>query len=171
MFEVCKCGGDLVNNTYRGTLSSYAYVLMCIHTCQRRTPPILPVLQEMEPRTFHKKVEGVMCSYHDDVEHLKGFGYENKDTVAHLLMYFFDYWAWRHDYSNAVMTVRTSGPVTKSSKDWTRRVGNERHLICIEDPFQTSHDLGRVVDHMTIKCASPLRPMHHASCFRMSQSP
>lgn len=29
----------------RGTLSSYAYVLLCIHLLQRRSPPILPVLQ------------------------------------------------------------------------------------------------------------------------------
>ena len=36
-------------------------------------------------------------------------------------------------------------------KDWTRRVGNDRHLICIEDPFETSHDLGRVVDKFSIK--------------------
>lgn len=25
------------------------------------------------------------------------------------------------------------------------RVGTERHLVCIEDPFETSHDLGRTV--------------------------
>lgn len=40
---------------------------------------------------------------------------------------------------------------SKHSKDWTRRIGNDRHLICIEDPFETSHDLGRVVDKFTIK--------------------
>lgn len=34
-----------VNETYRGTLSSYAYVLMCIHYMQGRAPPVLPVLQ------------------------------------------------------------------------------------------------------------------------------
>lgn len=39
---------------------------------------------------------------------------------------------------------------SKRAKDWTRRVGNDRHLICIEDPFETSHDLGRVVDRNSI---------------------
>jgi predicted nucleotidyltransferase len=34
-----------VNETYQGTLSSYAYVLMCIHFLQQRRPPILPCLQ------------------------------------------------------------------------------------------------------------------------------
>lgn len=41
--------------------------------------------------------------------------------------------------------------VSKREKDWTRRVGNDRHLICIEDPFEISHDLGRVVDKYSIK--------------------
>lgn len=27
----------------------------------------------------------------------------------------------------------------------TTRVGTERHLLCIEDPFELSHDLGRTV--------------------------
>lgn len=40
---------------------------------------------------------------------------------------------------------------SKEEKDWTRRVGNERHLICIEDPFELSHDLGRVVDRASIR--------------------
>lgn len=41
--------------------------------------------------------------------------------------------------------------ISKRAKDWTRRVGNDRHLICIEDPFEISHDLGRVVDKYSIK--------------------
>lgn len=40
---------------------------------------------------------------------------------------------------------------SKHEKDWTRRIGNDRHLICIEDPFEVSHDLGRVVDKYSIK--------------------
>lgn len=40
---------------------------------------------------------------------------------------------------------------SKQAKDWTRRIGNDRHLICIEDPFDTRHDLGRVVDKFSIK--------------------
>lgn len=40
---------------------------------------------------------------------------------------------------------------SKREKDWTRRIGNDRHLICIEDPFEISHDLGRVVDKHSIK--------------------
>ena len=38
-----------VNDSYRGTLSSYCYVLMCIHLLQQRSPPILPCLQSLDP--------------------------------------------------------------------------------------------------------------------------
>ncbi|XP_052192438.1 UTP:RNA uridylyltransferase 1 isoform X2 [Diospyros lotus] len=39
-----------VNETYHGTLSSYAYVLMCIHLLQQRKPAILPCLQQAGKR-------------------------------------------------------------------------------------------------------------------------
>ena len=47
-----------VNDAYRGTLSSYCYVLMCIHLLQQRQPPILPCLQAMQPHTHRK------CAHH-----------------------------------------------------------------------------------------------------------
>lgn len=50
-----------------------------------------------------------------------------------------------------VFLIRFGTCFSKERKDWTRRVGNDRHLICIEDPFEVSHDLGRVVDKFTIK--------------------
>ena len=72
------------------------------------------------------------CDYFDDVESLSGFGSANKEGLAELVWSFFEYWAWRHDYNNSVVSVRTGGFLTKSHKEWTRRVGNERHLVCIE---------------------------------------
>ncbi|KAI3944347.1 hypothetical protein MKW98_006508 [Papaver atlanticum] len=139
-----------VNETYRGTLSSYAYVLMCIHFLQRRRPAILPCLQEMEP-TYIVNVDDIQCAFFDKVENLRDFGAGNNESIAYLLWAFFDYWAHRHDYANSVISVRTGSIISKRAKDWTRRIGNDRHLICIEDPFETSHDLGRIVDKFTIK--------------------
>ena len=43
------------------------------------------------------------------VESLKDYGSQNKDSLAHLLHAFFDYWAWRHDYSNQVASIRMGG--------------------------------------------------------------
>ncbi|ESQ39194.1 hypothetical protein EUTSA_v10001324mg [Eutrema salsugineum] len=137
-----------VNETYQGTLSSYAYVLMCIHFLQQRRPPILPCLQKMEP-TYLVRVDNIRCAYFDNVETLGRSS--NKETIAELVWGFFSYWAYGHDYANTVVSVRTGSILGKREKNWTRRVGNDRHLICIEDPFETSHDLGRVVDKFSIR--------------------
>ncbi|CAL0306127.1 unnamed protein product [Lupinus luteus] len=139
-----------VNETYHGTLSSYAYVLMCINFLQQRRPAILPCLQEMKT-TYSVTVDGIDCAFFDQVEKLYGFGHRNKETIAQLVWGFFYYWAYCHDYTNAVISVRTGSIISKGEKDWTRRIGNDRHLICIEDPFAMSHDLGRVVDKHSIK--------------------
>lgn len=139
-----------VNETYQGTLSSYAYVLMCIHFLQQRRPPILPCLQEMRI-THYAMVDNVVCAYFDQVEDLVGFGSRNQESIGKLVWAFFNYWAYRHDYANDVISVRTGSTMRKHSKDWTRRIGNDRHLICIEDPFEITHDLGRVVDKRSIK--------------------
>ncbi|KAG6669656.1 hypothetical protein CIPAW_01G259000 [Carya illinoinensis] len=139
-----------VNETYQGTLSSYAYVIMCIHFLQQRRPAILPCLQEMET-TYLVTVDDIECAFFDQVEKLHNFGSRNKETIAQLVWAFFNYWAYRHDYANSVISVRTGSIISKQEKDWTRRIGNDRHLICIEDPFEVSHDLGRVVDKHSIK--------------------
>ncbi|KAJ0112638.1 hypothetical protein Patl1_00313 [Pistacia atlantica] len=158
-----------VNETYQGTLSSYAYVLMCIHFLQQRRPAILPCLQNsaltphsppswgglcliqgME-KTYSVTVDDIKCAYFDQVEKLHDFGSRNGETIAQLVWSFFSYWAYRHDYASSVISVRTGSIKSKQEKDWTRRIGNDRHLICIEDPFETTHDLGRVVDKFSIK--------------------
>lgn len=87
------------------------------------------------PCTQHRTCRTVgqwNCDYFDDIESLAGFGAANKESLAELVWAFFEYWAWRHDYNNSVVSVRTGGFLTKSQKEWTRRVGNERHLVCIE---------------------------------------
>lgn len=139
-----------VNETYQGTLSSYAYVLMCISFLQQRKPAILPCLQGMEP-TYSVTVENRECAYFNEVDRLYGFGARNGETIARLVWAFFTYWAYCHDYTNDVISVRTGHTLSKQAKDWTRRIGNDRHLICIEDPFEISHDLGRVVDKASIR--------------------
>ncbi|CAL4890360.1 unnamed protein product [Urochloa decumbens] len=139
-----------VNETYRGTLSSYAYVLMCINFLQLREPKILPCLQAME-HTYTLNADGTECAYFDKVHELQDFGAENKESLAELLWAFFHYWAFHHDYRRDVISVRIGNKISKQEKNWTTRVGNDRHLMCIEDPFETGHDLGRGVDRQTIR--------------------
>ncbi|MCO5564122.1 hypothetical protein L7F22_017778 [Adiantum nelumboides] len=105
---------------------------------------------ELEP-TYMVTVGDIKCAYFDRVDKLKSFGQKNKETLADLVTSFFEYWAFRHDYTRTVISIRTGKLLTKAEKEWTRRIGNERHLICIEDPFEVSHDLGRVVDKHSIR--------------------
>ncbi|EEF50424.1 poly(A) polymerase cid, putative [Ricinus communis] len=116
----------------------------------QRRPAVLPCLQEMDT-TYSVTVDDIECAYFDQVEKLQGLGSRNKETIAQLVWAFFNYWAYRHDYANDVISVRKGTIISKWEKDWTRRIGNDRHLICIEDPFEISHDLGRVVDKYSIK--------------------
>ncbi|KAI8102318.1 hypothetical protein M9435_005923 [Picochlorum sp. BPE23] len=137
-----------VNDPYQGTLSSYCYVLMCIFHLQTRSPPILPVLQEMPP-TISQNVGEWEVKYFDAVSTLSQYGAKNTQSVAELVWEFFEYWAWRHDYSNSVISIRLGKSISKEEKGWTKRVGRDRHLLCVEDPFVLSHDLGRTVDRQS----------------------
>jgi DNA polymerase sigma len=81
-----------INDTYRGTLSSYCYVLMVIHYLQSAchvNPPILPCLQSIERNKDTDKpvlIDGFDCWYNTDVERFKGFGQANTQTLGELLV-------------------------------------------------------------------------------------
>ena len=49
MFCVADCWVQCADicDASRGTLSSYAYILMVIYFLQQRKPPVVPVLQEV----------------------------------------------------------------------------------------------------------------------------
>lgn len=61
-----------INDTYYGTLSSYAYVLLLLHYLQNVCePPVLPNLQKMPPKHVLDAVEMLpyMCSLSPPVVH------------------------------------------------------------------------------------------------------
>lgn len=74
--------------------------------------------------------------------------YQTKNSGIHSIKF-------QLGYKNVACSFLTCCDVvttcSKKEKDWTTRVGNDRHLMCIEDPFEISHDLGRVVDRQTIR--------------------
>lgn len=59
--------------------------------------------------TYAVTVDDIECAYFDRVENLSDFGAQNKESIANLIWAFFDYWAYRHDYANTVISVRTGG--------------------------------------------------------------
>lgn len=57
--------------------------------------------------THYATVDNVVCAYFDQVEDLVGFGLRNQESIGKLVWAFFNYWAYRHDYANDVISVRT----------------------------------------------------------------
>jgi DNA polymerase sigma len=136
-----------INKPYEGTISSYAFVLMVINFLQQRKPPILPCLQRMlGTDTTPVVVQGFDCSYFKDLDQLRGFGALNRETLGELLLAFFRYYAHEFDYKNLVISVRTGGMLDKEDKDWVKPQCKDNCVFTVEDPFEVTHNLGRVVD-------------------------
>jgi DNA polymerase sigma len=105
-------------------------------------PPSLT--QPLTMRTFGMNTQ---VRYLDDVAKASAtFKTQNTQTLASLVWEFFEFWAWKHSYPHDVISIRNGRVISKASKDWTKRIGRDRHLVCVEDPFVLSHDLGRTVD-------------------------
>ncbi|BGP03296.1 hypothetical protein NBRC10513v2_007026 [Rhodotorula toruloides] len=148
-----------INNPYRGTLSSYGYVLLVIHFLAHvKQPPILPNLQRLplpesanlDELTF----EGHDISFFDDVDALPSvFQTTNGDSVGELLIDFFRYFSKEFNYAGLVVSIRSeAGTMQKTTKGWhidieTDPEGTVRdqHKLCIEDPFQLDYNVARTV--------------------------
>lgn len=57
--------------------------------------------------TYVVTVDENNCAYFDQVEKLNNYGAHSRDTVSRLLWAFFHYWAYEHDYTRDVISIRT----------------------------------------------------------------
>ena len=128
---------------------------------------MLPSLQALTGKEWAEREDDMLvrthdgrsfnCAYCADVEAIKaGFAAlgPNTESVGQLLCGFFRRYAREFDYMKGVASVRTGTFLTKREKIWmTKEQGfkGDRHLFCIEDPFELTHDLGRVMDRDTLK--------------------
>eukprot|EP00966_Prymnesium_polylepis_P280964 6491470-Prymnesium_polylepis.1 len=71
-----------------------------------------------------------------------------------LLFGFFGFFASTFDYANSVVCIRSTSNVWKADKGWAgpphsqsshERGAARAHLFAIEDPFDSTHDLGHVL--------------------------
>ncbi|KAK9729517.1 hypothetical protein K7432_000202 [Basidiobolus ranarum] len=143
-----------INEPYLGTLSSYAYVLMIIFVLQQRG--VLPCLQEIyEGEKKEVMVDGYDAYFFDNITDLpKHWQSQNNETLGELLYEFFRYYASDFSYYGSVLSVRTGQVINKEEKGWTSEATREsgpsahvqdRYWVCIEDPFEITHNLGRPV--------------------------
>ncbi|KAK7039220.1 hypothetical protein VNI00_010125 [Paramarasmius palmivorus] len=146
-----------INSPYKGTLSSYGYVLLVIYFLVHvKNPPVLPNLQQMPPlRPISKEethLNGHNIWFFDDIELLRQrWRSENTETVAELLIDFFRYFSKEFLYNTGVASIR-AGLIKKDVKGWQNDLSasryndsRERNRLCIEDPFETDFNVARCV--------------------------
>ncbi|PPQ77890.1 hypothetical protein CVT25_015377 [Psilocybe cyanescens] len=146
-----------INSPYKGTLSSYGYVLLVIYFLVHvKNPPVLPNLQQMPPlRPISKEdthLNGHNIWFFDDIDLLRQRWHsENVDTVAELLIDFFKYYSRDFTYNTGVASIR-GGLLKKESKGWQNELSagryndaRERNRLCIEDPFEVDYNVARCV--------------------------
>ncbi|KAJ7938306.1 hypothetical protein B0H13DRAFT_1587971 [Mycena leptocephala] len=146
-----------INSPYKGTLSSYGYVLLVIYFLVHvKNPPVLPNLQQMPPLRPITKEDTHLAGYNtwffDDIELLRTRWHsENNESVAELLIDFFRYYARDFSYNTGVASIR-AGLLKKSAKGWQNDLSSsryhdsrERNRLCIEDPFELDFNVGRCV--------------------------
>ncbi|XP_078656960.1 terminal uridylyltransferase 7-like isoform X4 [Branchiostoma floridae x Branchiostoma belcheri] len=134
--KICEIG-----DASRGSLSSYAYILMLLYFLQQRKPPIIPVLQELhdgQPKP-EKMVDGWNAWFYDDLKSLpKKWPHlgENKETVGELWIGLLRFYTEEFNFREHVICIRQSAILTRFEKMWTSK------CIAIEDPFDLNHNLG-----------------------------
>ncbi|KAL2433836.1 Terminal uridylyltransferase cid1 [Exophiala dermatitidis] len=160
-----------INTPYRGTLSSYGYIMMVLHYLMNvASPPVIPNLQHLAtcqddwfPDLKVKLIEGCDIRYLCDPRSIAEVRQEmasnpNRETPGQLLRGFFQYYATREGFhwTRDVISIRRKGGiVSKQEKGWTEakwvQKGDNhvrlRYLLAIEDPFEVDHNIARTVGH------------------------
>ncbi|KAF9425175.1 hypothetical protein BGZ76_003388 [Entomortierella beljakovae] len=135
-----------------GTISTYAWICMVINFLQMRSPPILPSLHDMDHELSpdNQVINGNNTSFFSDLSSLEGYGHENKESLGGLLYAFFRRFAIEYDYEHHAISVRHGCYVTKESKGW-HIPGKHYRLLCVEEPFDTTRNLGNSCDMASSK--------------------
>ncbi|CAF3156096.1 unnamed protein product [Rotaria socialis] len=130
-----------IGDASRGTLSSYAYIIMVIHFLQQIKPSVLPVLQQLSDNQTTKDSMYKKCSkwnvyFYDNLHEINNlWKNENKLSVGKLWIEFLRFYTEQFNYDEHVVTIRQFEPLLKYEKGWFRQT------IAVEDPFELNHNL------------------------------
>lgn len=127
-------------------LSSYALLLMIIHFLQNEVQPsVLPILQKVQKKminyTYSHSDAMMNCNvyFEEDMEKVKEYmkvinnNTDNTDSVAELLVKFFEFYAYKYDHSFLIS-------ISNSEK----KLSSSEHIAFpIEDPFDIEHNPGK----------------------------
>ncbi|XP_069837721.1 terminal uridylyltransferase 4 [Dendropsophus ebraccatus] len=130
-----------IGDASRGSLSSYAYILMVLYFLQQRRPPVIPVLQEIYDGQVipRRMVDGWNAFFFDNTEELRSrfpsLG-QNTESLGELWLGFLRFYTEEFDFKEYVISIRQKKLLTTFEKQWTSK------CISIEDPFDLNHNLG-----------------------------
>uniref|UniRef100_A0A671QVA1 Terminal uridylyltransferase 4-like n=1 Tax=Sinocyclocheilus anshuiensis TaxID=1608454 RepID=A0A671QVA1_9TELE len=130
-----------IGDASRGSLSSYAYILMVLYFLQQKQPPVIPVLQEIFDGSTvpQRMVDGWNAFFFDDLDELRRRLpelHQNKETVGELWLGLLRFYTEEFDFKEYVISIRQRKRLTTFEKQWTSK------CIAIEDPFDLNHNLG-----------------------------
>ncbi|CAL2038412.1 unnamed protein product [Caenorhabditis brenneri] len=128
-----------IGEASKGSLSSYAWIVMLIHYLQQVEPvPVLPCLQEMNhQKNENVYVQGYNTYYWKFVDASRGR--RCRSSIVDLFVGFLDYYATYFDYTSNVIQMVTKRLEFKPDR-WLK------YPMCIADPFETDHNLAQGVD-------------------------
>ena len=160
-----------INTPYRGTLSSYGWILMVLHYLMNiAQPPVIPNLQYLaktedswDPDRQIELFEGFDVRFVQDQQSLQDIlsdmaANRNRESSGQLLRGFFQYYGTNQGFhwTRDIITIRTKGGImSKQVKGWTEakwqqgesKTVRNRYLFAIEDPFEIEHNIARTIGH------------------------
>ncbi|THC89375.1 hypothetical protein EYZ11_011177 [Aspergillus tanneri] len=113
-----------------------------------RVRPLAMIIKHWTKRRILNDAGLGVCSFDDDLNNLLGYGRKNKQSLGDLLFQFFRYYGHELDYEKYVISVRESKLISKEDKGWHLLQNNR---LCVEEPFNTSRNLGNTADDTSFR--------------------
>ena len=144
-------------NAAYGTFSSYAWTLIAIQSLQTVNPPVVPNIQQGSKRTL-KVIEGVEFDITVNDKSNEILDEKNSQNIGELLINFFESFTLNWPWDEKIISIRSGENIARNDKKWKHQkpflidaVTDEnnvrlgKHSLPVEDPFDTMHDLSRVL--------------------------
>jgi len=168
-----------INDRSRGTLSSFALILMLIHLFQKRPVPILPGLQDLATAHSYAPVyiNGADCRYctnrkeiEEELAFLQGGHAPNSESVGYLLYSFFRHFGY--DYKHGIIAVRdtthlmpaaTAASASAAASSTAPGLVPTDPSMCylfVDNPFEVGKDVANVLPNQYARIRQEFRRAH-----------
>ena len=142
-----------INDRQQGTISSFSLLLMLIHFLQRRTPPVLPYLQDLaiqrnEEPLYKHGADVRFCRDRSAIAaELKELGGPNSESVGFLFFDFFRYFGYQ--YSTGTVSTRERVDCTAPDK-----------YLFVDNPFEVGKDVATLQACRNVKIKAEIKRAH-----------